>query len=95
MLPLLKHRFPPRVLFTLLFELVALNLGLMGLLFVRLARSVSPHVSFLIPLFALTGTLVIQFGLWSFGLYSRRVIYSGSRIFRNLAGAFVFLPIPA
>ena len=91
MLPLLKHRFPPRVLYTLLFELVALNLGLMGLLFVRLARSVSPHVSFLIPLFALTGTLVIQFGLWSFGLYSRRVIYSGSRIFRNLAGAFVFL----
>lgn len=91
MLPLLKHRFPPRILFTLLFELVALNLGLTGLLFFRAVRSVSPHVSWLIPLFALTGTLVIQFGLWTFNLYSRRVIYSGIRVFRNLAGAFVFL----
>jgi exopolysaccharide biosynthesis polyprenyl glycosylphosphotransferase len=91
MLRLLKHQLPPRVLFTLLIELVALNIGLMSLLFVRLARGTDHHLSFLMPLFALTGSLVIQFGLWSFGLYSRSVVYSGIRVFKKLAGAFVLL----
>jgi sugar transferase (PEP-CTERM system associated) len=93
MLPLLKHRLPRRVFFTLLFELVAVNLGLAVLLYARSAWWDSPQYSPRIPLFALSATLVIQFGLWSFGLYSRQVIYSGRRVFTRLAGAFLFLSV--
>ncbi len=94
MLPLLRHRFTPRIFFTLLFELFALNLGMVALLYTRSAWwGDAAELSVDVPLFALSATLVIQFGLWSFGLYSRQVVYSGRRVFASLAGAFLFLSV--
>lgn len=99
MFPLLKHRFTTRIFFTLLFELFAVNLGLLALLFARSAAWSQEGwfdgaaFSYRMPLFAFCGTLVIQFGLWSFGLYSRQVIYSGGRVLASLAGAFFFLSV--
>jgi len=93
MFPLIRQRLTPRILFTLLFELVAINLGLLGLLCLRAAHLEFPEYSVRIPLFALCATCVIQFGLWSFGLYSRQVIYSGRRVLASLLGASGFLVI--
>ena len=40
--------------------------------------------------FALVNSLIVQFALWSFGLYSREVVYSGQKLLSNLIGAFIF-----
>jgi sugar transferase (PEP-CTERM system associated) len=93
MLPLLRHRLTLRVAFTLLFELLALNTCFAGLLHYRKSIWSQEAGSPLIPLFALTCTAVIQFGFWSYGLYSRQVIYSGRRVVQNLAGSFVLLSL--
>ncbi|MBI4585453.1 MAG: TIGR03013 family PEP-CTERM/XrtA system glycosyltransferase [Planctomycetes bacterium] len=58
------------------------------------ARGVLWHDANTYPLttffFALTNTLLVQFSLWSFGLYSREVVYSGQKLSSNLIGAFLF-----
>ena len=33
---------------------------------------------------------MVQFALWSFGLYSREVVYSGEKLFSYLIGALIF-----
>ena len=93
MVTVLKQRLTRRVFCTLLIELVALNAGLAAALYARSASWSGTEFSPKILLFALTATLVIQFGLWSFGLYSLRVVYSGRRVVASLAGAFVFLSV--
>ncbi len=93
MLPLLKHRLTRRVLFTLLFELVALNFVILGVLYARLLWWNAPELNGKTVLFSLSATLVIQFGLWSFGLYWKQVIYSGRRVFQSLVGACIVLSI--
>jgi sugar transferase (PEP-CTERM system associated) len=95
MFPLLRHRLTPRVLFTLVFELVAISAGLIGLLKLRSVwwDGVVQTSATRVCLFALSTTLVIQFGLWSFGLYSRQVVYSGRRVLASLLGAFCFLTV--
>ena len=75
----------------LVFELVALNMALASVLYARQASWSSAQFSPLIMLFALSATLASQFVLWSFGLYSRRVVYSGSKVFARLTGAFLVL----
>ncbi len=101
MLPLLKHSFTRRIFNTLAFELVTL-IACFFLLIV--ARDIWWHTDkfalnpatvdarnlFLTALFAVSNTLVVQFSLWSFGLYSREVIYSGTRVFSNLINSFIF-----
>jgi exopolysaccharide biosynthesis polyprenyl glycosylphosphotransferase len=77
----------------LLFELVALNVALASVLHARQAFWGDAHFSPSITLFALIATLLSQFVLWSFGLYSRRVVYSGSMVFRRLLGAFLVLSV--
>jgi FlaA1/EpsC-like NDP-sugar epimerase len=72
-------------------ELVARNAGLAAPLYARSASWTEFHFSPTILFFAFTATLVIQFGLWSVGLYSLQVVYSGQRVVASLAGAFVFL----
>lgn len=93
MIPLIKHRFTLRIFFTFLFELFAVNAGLLALLYTRSALNHVAELNVRIPLFALCSTLVIQFGLWSFGLYSRQIVYSGRRVFTSLLGAFLFLSL--
>lgn len=87
MFPVIRQRLTPRISFTLLFELVAINLVVLALLGWRSAELELAGYSHRIPLFAICATLVIQFGLWSFGLYSRQVVYSGRRVFASLLGA--------
>lgn len=43
--------------------------------------------------FALLAAVVSQASLWSFGLYSRRVIYSPQDVFRSLLGALVLASV--
>ena len=103
MLALLRHRFTPRILSTFVFELIALNMCLMAVVWTRSflwtqrledggfgSTFQQAHLG---VAFALCCTLVIQFVLWSCGLYSRRVVYCGKRVFLNLARAFVLLTI--
>ncbi len=89
----IKHRFTPRILFTLFFELVAVSAGLVALLYTRSALTHVSGWNVWIPLFAVCSTLVIQFGLWSFGLYTRQVVYSGEKAFKRVLGAFTFLAV--
>jgi exopolysaccharide biosynthesis polyprenyl glycosylphosphotransferase len=93
MLPLLRHRLTLRVVFTLCFELVAVNLAFASVLYARQVSWSATQINPLTPLFGLSATLVSQFGLWSFGLYSRRVVYSGSQVFKRLAWAFLALSV--
>jgi exopolysaccharide biosynthesis polyprenyl glycosylphosphotransferase len=93
MLPLLKHRLTARIAFMLVFELIAVNAGLASVLYARQASWSGAQFSPAITLFALIATLVSQFVLWSFGLYSRRVVYSGSEVLRRLVGAFLTLAV--
>lgn len=93
MFTLLRHRLTRRILATLVFELIALNLCLGAVLQWRGIRWDTSlwtgELAFLVPTFVLTATLVIQLALWSFGLYSREVIYSGRQVILNLGAAFV------
>jgi FemAB-related protein (PEP-CTERM system-associated) len=97
MLPVIKQRFTPRIAFTLSFELVALNLALLALLMARSAAwSDFPHAlehRWLVLGFVTTVSLLFQFILWSFGLYSRKVIYSGEVAFKRLGGAFALFSV--
>jgi exopolysaccharide biosynthesis polyprenyl glycosylphosphotransferase len=93
MLPLLKHRLTARIAFMLVFELFALNAALAFVLYARQASWSTARFSPAITIFALSATLVSQFVLWSFGLYSRRVVYSGSKVFKRLMGAFLALSV--
>ena len=93
MVPLLKHRLTRRVLYTLVFELVALNAVVLGILYARTEVWGAPSLNGKTFLFALSCTLLIQFGFWSFGLYSKQVIYSGKRVFHNLVGACCVLSV--
>ena len=91
MLLLLRHTFTRRILATLVFELVLLNVCFFFLVFFReLSWSQSLEHPVLTGLLALSSTLVVQFSLWSFGLYSRGMIYAGRRALRSLGGALVF-----
>ncbi len=91
MVPILKHSFTKRIFTTLVFELLALNFCFTALVLSRSfywAKDTHPY--YLTALFALSNTFVVQFSLWSFGLYSRGVVYSGHRVFSNLIGSFIF-----
>ncbi|MGH9363292.1 MAG: sugar transferase, partial [Thermoanaerobaculia bacterium] len=91
MLPILRHTFTRRIFNTLVFELVALNACFLLLVLSRgLYWSASNFYPVLTGLFAVSNTLVVQFSLWSFGLYSREVVYSGTRVLPNLVGALFF-----
>src|SRR2546426_10250205 len=88
MVQLLKQSLTPRVTFTLLFELIVLNTVLGGLLYSGSSRRHEvPAQSPLIPMFSLGASALMLFGFWSFGLYSRQVVYSGRRVFMSLAWA--------
>ena len=92
MVPLLKHSFTPRIFKTLAFELLALNLCFSSLVLGRNSSTLSSEsrYMFLTALFAISNTVVVQFSLWSFGLYSREVVYSGRKVISNLFHSFVF-----
>ena len=70
MLPLLRHAFTRRIFTTLLFELFALNFVFFLLIQARAFQWVKGvHPGWTIS-FAVVCTFVVQFSLWSFGLYS-------------------------
>jgi sugar transferase (PEP-CTERM system associated) len=75
----------------LLFELLALNCCFFLLIQGRLELwdKDNPHLALTLS-FALCCSLMVQFALWSFSLYSREVIYSGQRLLSNLIAAAVF-----
>jgi sugar transferase (PEP-CTERM system associated) len=85
MLVLLRHRLTKRTLGTLLCELGAINLALWVVFQLWALKWVGHETGPLSPLFALAVTAVTQFAFWSCGLYSRKVVYSGLRVFQNLA----------
>ena len=91
MLPLLRHVFTKRIFAIFLFELFALICCFELLIQARITYwndiNKFPVTTFF---FALTNTLLVQFALWSFGLYSREVIYSGRKLLFNLIGALLF-----
>ena len=93
MLALLRHRFTQRTLFTVVFELVSLNLGIGALLYARAEYWADPNPSPLLVVFALAVSGISQFFLWSLGLYSRRVIYTGSKVTVRLAWCLVCLAV--
>ena len=93
MLPILRHRLTRRVLGTLLFELVALNVVIVALLFSRSSHWEVPELTLKMIVFALSCTAIIQFGFWSFGLYSRQVVYSGRKVARRLFEASIVLSV--
>jgi len=74
-----------------MFELMALSCCFSALV---LSKSVwseqANHYLVWTVLFAFVNTCLVQFALWSFGLYSREVVYSGRRMMSNLAGSFIF-----
>jgi sugar transferase (PEP-CTERM system associated) len=98
MLPLLKHSFTKRIFNTLALEVLAL-IGFFGLAIIFIGgKSISHFIDEVqVPLFAIASTAMVQISLWSFGLYSREVIYSGNRVFSNLVNSFLlsgFLLLP-
>jgi sugar transferase (PEP-CTERM system associated) len=94
MVPILRHSFTKRIFNTLAFELFALNACFLLLVFSRtLVWSDTNQHAILTVLFAVSNTLAVQFSLWSFGLYSREVVYSGNRVLSNLIHSFLFSAI--
>ncbi len=91
MVPILRHSFTKRIFNTLAFELLALNTCFLLLVFSRsMVWSRENRHAFLTVVFAISNTFVVQFSLWSFGLYSREVVYSGNRVLSNLIHSFLF-----
>jgi len=93
MLPILRHRLTRRTLFTLLFELLALNGVILLLVYTRSSVWEMPVFNGRMVVFAVCSTAIIQFGFWSFGLYSRQVIYSGREVMRSLVEASALLSV--
>jgi sugar transferase (PEP-CTERM system associated) len=91
MLLVLRHAFTRRILATLIFELVVLNICFLFCVKVRevLWTTAATPLPFTIP-FSLACSIMVQYSLWSFGLYSREVIYSGKSIAPNLLFAASF-----
>src|SRR5262245_39869627 len=91
MVPILRHSFTKRIFNTLAFELFALNACFLLLIFSRsLVWSADNWHAVLTILFAVSTPLGIPFSLWSFGFYSREVVYSGNRVMSNLINSFIF-----
>jgi sugar transferase (PEP-CTERM system associated) len=95
MLTVLRHSFTPRIIATFGCELLALLffLALLPLwLFAgrELLASSSSLRLYLILGFVLFNIAAVEFSLWSFGLYSRELIYRGQRVFQNLLGSVLF-----
>lgn len=95
MLLVLRHAFTKRILATLIFELVVLNICFVACVKAREVLWLSSEnapLELTLP-FALACSIVVQYSLWSFGLYSRKVIYSGKRVTLNLMFAAAFSAI--
>src|SRR5262245_56771284 len=93
MFPVLRHCFTRRIFCTLMFELLALTACFSVLLLTNSVWSQAEYLTVWTVVFAFINTCLVQFALWSFGLYSREVVYSGRRMMSNLAGSFVFSAI--
>jgi sugar transferase (PEP-CTERM system associated) len=93
MLSVLRHSFTPRILATLVVEVLALVLLSLALPFLgrEETRSVFRELSlFMAGGLALFNTAAVQFSFWSFGLYSREAVYSGRTVLQRLALALGF-----
>ncbi|MCZ6792218.1 MAG: hypothetical protein O7J95_01240, partial [Planctomycetota bacterium] len=94
MMAFLRQPLSKRVVFTCAAEIVAFNAIFLTchrlLLSATAGDSTSPLAATFITFFLLFNNAVIQFALWSFGVYTRDALHSLQRAFLPIIGAIMF-----
>lgn len=95
MLTVLRHTFTTRILVVWVAEVIAFNWLLSAFGSPRMAEahalagSVGVATSFT-TFFTVFNNAIVQFALWSFGLYSRSAVYTSERVWRSTVRAIAF-----